>query len=158
MDLDSVVAADTQETAALCGSPFRFSAWWGLGLCLTWNVKCCRDTRLFFSALCSFIRKKKSIHIFSYMHLAALRLLAHRPSPTGEAQLGPRTDSSGCQGRRCKLLVLHLAVGLFKTRLLAGQGHQMAGCSDWSVTQVGGDALLRTPGDRGVPVATPGGS
>lgn len=77
MDLDSVVVTDTQGMyATLCGSSFCFSeAGGGWAFCLVWNVKCCKEEQLFFSALCSFIRKKKSIHIFSYTHLAALRLL-----------------------------------------------------------------------------------
>ena len=62
------------------------------------NVKCCKDEQLFFNALCSFIRKKKSIHIFSYTYLAAFHLLTHL-GPAGEARLCSTTDSPAFRGR-----------------------------------------------------------
>lgn len=58
-------------------------------------------------------------------------------------------------GAEMQTIILHLAVRLFKTSLLAGQGHQTAGFGDRLVTQLGGDALLRTPRGCGVLVTAP---
>lgn len=89
-----------------------------------WNVKRCKDEQLFFSALCSFIRKKESIHIFSYMHLAAFCLLAHLSSSRGGTALQQRRLAS-FQGQKCKLFILHWAVRLLKTSHITAEVIQL---------------------------------
>lgn len=112
VELVNVVATDTQEATDTLwcsspGSPFSFAeAGGGWAFCFVWNVKRCKEEQLFFSALCSFIRKKESIHIFSYMHLAAFRLLAHLSSCRGGTALQQHRLAS-FQGQKCKLFILH---------------------------------------------------
>lgn len=96
MDL---VAADTQGPQLRADPLSASGRLVGVGPLSGWNVKCCKDEQLFFTALCSFIRKKKSIHIFSYTHLAALGLWSAALHPAREAQPCSRTGSPASRRR-----------------------------------------------------------